>query len=1403
MKVGLLGPLELEAGTLSLSPRDRLVLAALAVRRGQWLSAESLADALWHEQPPASWVKVVQGCVSRLRRVLGAEAIETSTSGYRLRIDLVDLDVVEFEELFGRARSASAEGAAERAVISFEKALGLWRGRPLTDLEEWEPAQLEAARLTELLLAAQEERLAAALAAGRHHQVVGEAMVQAREQPWRESRWVTLALAQYRCGRQADALASIRSARRILGQQLGLDPGSELAGLERAILEQDPTLAPGHEARAASVDCPWRGLASYDAEDVDTFFGREDDVLSCLARLDESPLLVLAGPSGSGKSSLMKAGVVPALQLRGWSSVTCTPGADPIASIAEARTRATGVETALCVDQAEEALAAGGDDVVAWLRVLADHLSGRGPVILTLRADYLPTLAIDPEFARLAERGVYLVSPMDQPRLRRVIEEPARVAGLHLEHGLVDLMLRDAEDQPGALPLLSHALAETWRRREGTLLTVEGYRDSGGIAGAVAASADRVYSDLSATQREQLRWLMLRMAGLAEAGEPVRTPVERDVGLSDPDRARVLDLLVRTRLVTSGHGSFELAHEALVRAWPRLRGWLEEDREGQRVWRHLAAAATEWQRLDRPGSELYTGVRLEAAVDWAARPESMPTVLEQEFLHASEEHAARERLALEAQAHRERAQNRRLRMLLTGLALVLVAAVVASVLAVLQARRADRQTISATAAAVGSKALKTDDPQLSLLLAAAAQQLSPTADTLRSLSQVIAGRPLLSRVATVPDSDDIGVVVTTTDRVFTIDRRHVVRAYDSELHPVGSSDLGDGHRVTIDPPLAANDDVLVAAAAPGDPRQIRLLDPETLDELPNQLRDTPTDAYLVDLSISADGRRLAVAYSPATAEHPVVQDVNNSIRVWDLTTGLPAGPAIELASPWNGAALSPDGSTVYSSTPVAAYDVASGDKQWDSDVWTWNNAMDVNGDRLATGTGDGTPGILIFDARTGDQAMTLPGDTGSIQDLAFSRDGKKVLANGFTGRIIVWRTGSGRILETLDSGAALPLGGAFSADGRTVYVAKPLRQQLQAWRLDGSERFVAQRGPRIPSHENGESRLSGDGTRLALAGWKDSALEHLSLTLVDLSDGEVRDVPVIGSEWLGAGAWAPSGDQYAAGYGDGWVQVVDAESATETDRRRVSGEGVVALSYAGPDRIVAATEGGTMLLLDAATLDDVGTTVALPEDVAGLAGFSDGHSVVALGGGDSAQVTWATGGRTYYRVDLDTGEVVHTGRLNVRHGLTLALAPDEQRLAVGGVAGEVEIIDLRSGEAIRPAVTDGAGDTYSIAFTADGDRLVTGSRGRALGLWDARSGTPLAAAELEEGFPPAVAFEPDGRIVVARLNGSIYTWDVSAAAAVDYACRVAGRDLTRQEWSDAFGGDVPYRRTCPDYPAAS
>ena len=283
---------------------------------------------------------------------------------------------------------------------------------------------------------------------------------------------------------------------------------------------------------------------------------------------------------------------------------------------------------------------------------------------------------------------MHLVTPLTGEQLRATIEGPAQVAGLKLEPGLVDLLLRDAADEPGALPLLSHALAETWQQREGTLLTVAAYRATGGISGAVAASAERLHASLSDEGRTQLRWLMLRLAGLADHGEPVRTPMERAIATDDAERAQVVDLLVRARLLTSADGSVELAHESLVRAWPRLRGWLEEDREGQRLWRHLAGASAEWERLGRPDSELYTGVRLAAARDWAA-PRRRPAdpagaVVPGPVGGPRRGRAAHPPAAGPPRAAAEPTPPR----LLVGAALALVAAMVAALLAVDQGRTA-------------------------------------------------------------------------------------------------------------------------------------------------------------------------------------------------------------------------------------------------------------------------------------------------------------------------------------------------------------------------------------------------------------------------------------------------------------------------------------------------------------------------------------------------------------------------------------------------------------------------------------------------------------------------------------------------------------------------------------------
>ena len=829
MRLRVLGPLEVD-GDAVLGPRDRVVLAALAVRPGDSLTSEVIADALWSSGPPVSWPKVVQGCVSRLRRLLGRDAIDTTPAGYRLVSERVPLDRDEFEALLARGREYASTGSPERAANAFREALQLWRGTPFAELEEWMPGRLEAGRLNELRLAAQDDLLQARLDAGDHPGVAVEGTVLVGEEPWRERRWALLALAQYRCGRQTDALACIRTARRALGDRFGLDPGSDLVDLERAILAQDPQLAAEHEARA-STRCPWRGLASYDAEDSDTFFGRAADVEACLDRLEESPLLALVGPSGCGKSSLMKAGLVPALRGRALTVVTFSPGADPVGSTSAARATVPG-DPVLCIDQFEEAFTGRLDrsGLSDWLAELRAYAVERRPVVLTVRSDYLAEFAAAPAFADILERGLHLVASLSEAALRETIEGPARVAGLRLEHGLVDLLLRDAADQPGALPLLSHALAETWRRREGSLLTVEGYRASGGISGAVAASADRLCDSLSDAGRVQLRWLMLRMGSLAEHGEPVRTPLPRQVAADEPERARVLDLLIGARLVTSADGRYELAHESLIRAWPQLRGWLEEDRAGQRLWRHLALAAAEWDRLQRPDSELYQGVRLEAALQWADGPDAQPTRLEREFLAASSAQADAERRVLAEQALHERHQNRRLRGLLVGVAALLVFALAAALLAVDRGRTAaDERDVAQQArqsalheSLVGtSLTLRSTKRAVAALLAAEAWRTKPDALSESALLGTFTEAPGFLGYTSVPYPMIQGDTVpgTRTAVIASGTRVRVVDLATGELGPV------------FDHPLSSDKPVYSVVQVSGDGRRVAqlLFDPDRLD----------------------------------------------------------------------------------------------------------------------------------------------------------------------------------------------------------------------------------------------------------------------------------------------------------------------------------------------------------------------------------------------------------------------------------------------------------------------------------------------------------------------------------------------------------------------------------------------
>lgn len=805
--ITVLGPVSVGDDGAALAPRDRVVLSALVSRRGRTVASDTLVEALWGDVPPASSAKVVQGCIARLRRRLGPDAIVTERHGYRLVVPAEEIDAGRFERLAQRARELLALDEPDQAAYAAHEALSLWRGGALGELEDWEPGRGEAQRLTELRMQVEELRLGALLSSGHHAEALAEATLRVEEQPLREHRWALLARAQYQDGRQAEALATVRRARDVLAEELGLDPGEELVRLEEDILGHHPALAVP-AAHRTDQTCPWPGLAAYDVEDADTFFGRDAELTECLERLGRSHLLAVVGPSGSGKSSLVRAGLAARLRREGLRVHVITPGPRPLDEL----TRSLGdrpSDAVLVVDQCEEVLAPALPAPVR--RAFLDSLvrqADRGAVVLTLRADRLGELTAYPEVARLVEDGLYLLKSIDTHGLRLAVEGPARQAGLLLERGLVDLLVRDVEGEPGSLPLLAHALRETWQRRQGSTLTVEGYRASGGIRGAVAQSAEQVYEAATADQRQTMRELLLRMVQPGPGGDPVRTGVDLGTVADDPEHAVVLERLVRARLVTAEADRLEIAHEALARAWPRLRAWLAEDVEGERIRHHLAATATTWEAMGRPESELYRGARLAAAVEWRVSGAHRLTALEGEFLDASEEAHASRLARAEAEAHRQRRLNRRLRLVVAGaVVLALVAALFGTVAGVqwreAQEARAAAEREEATARtqealarsqelAAAAIAAVEEDPSLARNLAvlSASQGVPPQARTRDALHRALVGDRVESRLGMSRPPGRLWAVLRPDGDEVALTAEHVLNpATALEVRDAGTGEL--------------------------------------------------------------------------------------------------------------------------------------------------------------------------------------------------------------------------------------------------------------------------------------------------------------------------------------------------------------------------------------------------------------------------------------------------------------------------------------------------------------------------------------------------------------------------------------------------------------------------------------
>src|SRR5687768_17131797 len=455
--------------------------------------------------------------------------------------------------------------------------------------------------------------------------------------------------------------------------------------------------------------CPYKGLNYFDESDADLFVGREALTAKLTERVlalnsSDSPpgtqFLAIVGASGSGKSSLVRAGLVPALR---WNKVSAdwqihilTPTAHPLESLAASLTSdslsvvATSTliddlsrdprslqifvkrqlpsenqaQALLVIDQFEEtfSLCRSEEERAAFISNLltaASEADGPVIVIITLRADfYAHCASYIPLREALAANQEY-IGAMSVEELRRAIEEPARRGRWEFEPGLVDLLLHDIGREPGALPLLSHALLETWQRRRGRLMTLSGYTSSGGVRGAIAETAEAVFTDqFTAEQQEIARRIFLRLTELGDetsTGDTRRRATFNELILKPEERNAthsVLKALADARLITTGEDTVEVAHEALIREWPTLRGWLEDNRDDLRLHRHLTESAQEWAALNREADMLYRGARLTQVHEWANTHEDEMNALEREFLAASIE--AQEREAVEREMQRQR-----------------------------------------------------------------------------------------------------------------------------------------------------------------------------------------------------------------------------------------------------------------------------------------------------------------------------------------------------------------------------------------------------------------------------------------------------------------------------------------------------------------------------------------------------------------------------------------------------------------------------------------------------------------------------------------------------------------------------------------------------------------------------
>jgi WD40 repeat protein/serine/threonine protein kinase len=1110
---------------------------------------------------------------------------------------------------------------------------------------------------------------------------------------------------------------------------------------------------------------PYKGLRAFEEADSDDFFGRETLTERLIKRMDgeNERFLAVIGPSGSGKSSVVKAGVLPALRrgvLSGssdWFFVEMTPSNQPLQELADALLRVAvkppenllddlranehglldaienilppaandigSSDLVLVIDQFEEIFTQVEDEALRThfldsLLTAAQNPESRLRTIVTMRADFYDRPLLYPQFGELVRQHTEVVLPLSNDELERAISLPAENNGLGLEVGLVTSIVADVAEQPGALPLLQYALTELFERRDGRWLTVESYKNIGGVSGALAKRADDLYNELDDVGKKAARQLFLRLVTLGEGTEDTRRRVRQTELMALQGSAamqRVLELFGKYRLLTFDRDpvtrvpTIELAHEALIRKWGLLRAWLNDSREALRLQRRLAAATEEWVNARKDSSFLASGTRLEQFETFETLQADIAlTKEEEEYLRESLAKRERERAAEAARLAREReleARDRqRLRTLVGVMTAAAVIGIILSLFAFNQSQIAQSNAATATNAqgeALAQAATATNAQGEAIVQ----QQNAATAAAVAQANEIEArslGFVSGSQLALSNSNTDLALRLAIEANNTGVTTVQTLNTLAEAAYTPGTRRVYSGHtgRVTS---IAYSTDGTLAISGSRDNTLI------LWDVASGQALRTLTghDDWVWDVAFSPDSTRVLSASADGT------------LILWDIATGEQAQILSGHTAPVRCVAFSPDGTKAI-----------SGAEDMTLIVWDTDAASETFGQAL----------------------RTLSGHTATVNAVALSVSGFTALSGSEDGSVILWNLNAGQPLFTLRHGEEDPTANnavwsIAYAPGEVGAIAGENDSDITYWSFETQQPARQYRG-----HSARVTRitLSPDGTRMA------TTSEDTSIILWDTETGAIMQrylghtFPVYGLDF------SPDGRHIMSASWDGTLRLWDIDNGAQVVAAHQGSE-VLAAAYSPiSPRALSGLEDGTIILWDTETGQELRRLTGHTDAVNALA-FSPDGTLALSGANDFAVILW----------NVETGEVVHQmggGDSLDGHSsgvLSVAFSPDGQRAVSGAKDNTLVIWDLATGAQINRFF----GHTFhvtGVAYSPDGSTIISSSRDTHLILWDSETGQEIRRFEGHSDWVLGVAFSPDGKYIAsASSDNTLMLWDVS------------------------------------------